>query len=212
MIARIAAAALGIGLAALVGGCDPGGTAAPAASSAPASAAPASSATPASSAAPAAEPAASTFVHAKGLDMFGYYMPTSETVVGRYRLDSIDIGQPSDFTAWERGERSKTNAPVMVMVSDVTSPKHTNELSQEYHEVQIRVTPDSYRVEPGYFEFTGHDAKLGRVMISGGFDAKALARAKQAGPNVDQATVITGGMEFAGERIRNISFFWFAGD
>ncbi len=144
--------------------------------------------------------------------MFGYYMPTSKTVVGHYRLDGVDVGEPSDFAAWERGERSKTRPPVWVMASDMNSPVHTNELGQEVYDVQIRVAPDSYRIEPGYFEFTGHDPKLGQVMISGGFDAKALARAKAAGPNGDIETVITGGMDFAGDHIRNISFFWYAGE
>jgi len=193
MIARIAVAALG---SAVLGAAVAPGQ--------PALAKPRPAAAPA--------PTSSKFVHARGLDMFGYYMPTSETRVGRFKLENISLGSPADFAKWERGQRSRTYAPVMVVVSDLKSPKRTNELGQEFHTVQIRVLPESYRVEPGYFEFTGHDARLGRVVISGAFDAKALARARRAGPNGGQATVITGGMEFAGERIRNISFFWFAGD
>jgi len=163
---------------------------------------------------PAAAPAptSSKFTHAAGFDASGYYMPTSEVRVGRYKVDSIDIASPADFAAWERGRRPKTFAPVMLEVSDVTSPKATNELGQEFHTVRIRVLPDSYRVAPGYFEFRGHDTKLGLVIVSGAIDAAVVRRAKRAGPNAAANLAITGGLEMAGERIRNVSFSWFGGD
>lgn len=159
---------------------------------------------------PAAAP--TKFAHASGFDASGYYMPTSETVVGRYKLDSIDIASPAEFAKWERGRRSATYAPVMAQVSDVRSPKATNELGQEFHTVRIRVLPDSYKVAPGFFEFRGHDAKLGSVIVSGAINAAVVARAKRSGPSAAPNTAITGGLEMAGERIRNVSFSWFGGD
>ena len=189
MIARIAVAALG---AAVLG----------------AALAPAQSA----DAHPRHEAAPARFTHAKGFDASGYYMPTSEIRVGRYKLDSIDVADPAEFAKWERGQRSATFAPVMVEVSDTKSPKHVNELGQAFHAVRARVLPDSYRVAPGTFEFTGHDAKLGRVIVSGAIDAAVVARARRAGPNARANTAVTAGLEMAGEHIRNASFSWFGGD
>ncbi len=147
--------------------------------------------------------------HARGFDAFGYYFPSEREQVGRGRLDDIAIGQLRDFSAWERGRRSRAHSPVMAEFSDVSSPTHRNELGQEVHRITVRVLADSYRVAPGDFSFTGHDPRLGRVTVSGRIDAAALARAREGGR---RDPVIFAGVAFAGEHDRNVSFTWFGGD
>ena len=149
------------------------------------------------------------FSHMKSFEAFGYYLPRGGARVGRWRLDDVAIGQPGDFAAWERGRRSLNYAPVMLEFSDMTSPTFTNELGQEVRRVTVPVLPDSYRVRPGEISFSGHDRRLGVVILSGYLDGAALARARSGG---SEERVIRGGLQFAGERIRNIAFTWFGGD
>lgn len=158
---------------------------------------------------PPPRPVASHFVHPRSFDVFGYYIPSFKAQAGAYQLDNLSMGSAAEFAAWERGERSATYAPVMLVFSDTRSPMATNELGQEHHTVEIRVLPDSYRVVPGQIEFRGHDRRLGLVILSGGIDARALAKAKHQ--NMPE-TVVRGGLALGGERTRNISFTYFAGD
>ena len=151
----------------------------------------------------------SQFVHPRSFEVFGYYIPSSPIRVGPYQLDHLSMGSPAEFAAWERGQRSATYAPVMLVFSDTRSPMATNELGQEHHTVEIRILPDSYRVIPGQIEFRGRERRVGLVILSGGIDARALARAKRQ--NMPE-TVVRGGLAAGGERTRNISFTYFAGD
>ena len=157
----------------------------------------------------APQPWAAAFVHPRAFEVFGYYLPSSKPRVGPYQLDDLSMGGPEEFAAWEAGRRTRTYAPVMLEFSDVRSPMATNEQGQRYHTVRIRVLPDSYRVAPGFVEFRGHDARLGQVILSGGIDAAALARAKHSNMPL---TVVQAGLEFRGQRTRNVSFIYFAGD
>lgn len=166
----------------------------------------------ASIAAPAKAPpakAARPFSHAAGIDYFGYFIPGNPVTVGRWKLDAVSLGDPDEFRKWERGQRTRTYAPVMLEFFDTRSPQVENELGQQVHTVRVRVLPTSYRVAPGTIEFTGQHPVLGRVVLSGALDTAAIARARQGN---EQRTAIRAGVEFRGERFRNVSFNYFAGD
>jgi hypothetical protein len=169
-------------------------------------------------AAPAATPSApvspapAAFQHDPKLDVFGYYL--TETVVksGNWRLTSINMGSPSDFASWEDGKHPSNFGPFFMEFEDVTSPTAQNELGQVYHTASFRLQPDSYKVGAGQVTFHATDPRVGEVLFSGGFDLAALKAVKAAGPGVEATTVLTGGLQVGAERIRNISFFYFAGD
>lgn len=154
----------------------------------------------------------SGFTYVKGEDLFGYYMPTQEVQVGNWRLDHIHMGGPAEFAQWEGGERTDTYAPVMLEFSDVTSPKGTNELGQEYHEVTARVLPTAFKVGGGDFRFAGSHPQLGEVRVDGTYDPAELARIRSAGPGGDAAPILRTGTMIGQTPFRNLSFFWFGGD
>jgi len=56
------------------------------------------------------------------------------------------------------------------------------------------------------------DPRVGEVVFSGAFDLNALKAAKAEGPGVGDLIVLRGGLQVGAERIRNISFSYFAGD
>jgi hypothetical protein len=147
------------------------------------------------------------------LDVFGYYL-TQATVVksGSWQLKSINMGSPSDFASWEDGKHPSNFGPFFMEFEDVSSPTAENELGQVYHTVSFRLMPDSYKVGAGQVTFHATDPRVGEVLFSGGFDLAALKAVKAAGPGVAATTVLTGGLQVGAERIRNISFFYFAGD
>ena len=95
---------------------------------------------------------------------------------------------------------------------DVTSPTAENELGQVYHTASFRLMPDRYRVGAGQVTFHATDPRVGEVVFSGGLDLAALKAVKAAGPGAEAATVLSGGLKVGAERMRNIAFFYFAGD
>ena len=149
------------------------------------------------------------FSHAPGLDPFGYYLPRRQVRIGRYQLDHLHLGSARDFSDWERGRRTRTYAPVMLVFSDVRSPMVANELGQRVHTVQLRVLPEAYRVAPGDIRFRGRDRRLGEVRLDGRLDADALARAMSGGVNT---VVVTGGLQAGQTPFRDLSLTWFGGD
>jgi hypothetical protein len=157
-------------------------------------------------------PAPTAFQHDPQLDVFGYYL--TETVVksGNWQLKSINMGSPSDFASWEEGKHPSNFGPFFMEFEDTSSPTAENELGQVYHTVSFRLMPDSYKVGAGQVTFHATDPRIGEVLFSGGFDLAALKTVKAAGPGVEATTVLTGGLQVGAERIRNISFFYFAGD
>lgn len=165
-------------------------------------------------AAPAATPAApaSPFRHDPALDVFGYYFTDTVVKAGNWQLKSVNLGTPSDFTAWEAGQRPGNFGPFFLEFEDVTSPTAENELGQVSHTGRLRLQADSYRVDTGVVTFMGQDPRVGEVTFSGQFDVAALKAAKAEGPGGESRTVLTGGLQVGAERIRNISFIYFAGD
>jgi len=196
----------GVALAAMLGGCNP-------ADDAPAPAAPASP-TPESVVDAPDPPAALTgFSHARGENLFGYYMPTQEVRIGDLRLDHIHIGSEMEFVAWEQGERMETYAPVMLEFADLSSPLVTNELGQESHERRVRILPTAYRVGAGGVAFVGAAPELGEVRFQGRLDLDRLREVQAAEPGAaEPATVLWLEGQIGAERLERLPFFWFGGD
>ena len=159
-----------------------------------------------------AAPVDNAFQHDPNLDVFGYYLTDATVKSGNWQLKSVNIGSPSDFASWEDGKHPSNFGPFFMEFEDVTSPTAENELGQVYHTASFRLMPDSYRVGAGQVTFHATDPRVGEVVFSGGLDLPALKRVKAGGPGVEATTVLTGSLKVGAERMRNISFFYFAGD
>ncbi len=196
----------GVALAAMLGGCNP-------ADDGQGPAAPASPAPEATADAPAPPAELTGFTHVQDENLFGYYMPTQEVVIGDLRLDHIHIGGEMEFVAWEQGERMETYAPVMLQFSDVSSPLVTNELGQETHARQVRVLPSAYKLGAGELRFVGSAPDIGVVQLDGRLDLDQLRQTQAAGPSGEgQAPVLRVAGQIGSERLENLAFFWFGGD
>lgn len=160
---------------------------------------------------PAAPAAPTGYEHEAGFDAAGYYRTETPVQSGNFKLAQIAVGAPSDFQQWEAGEREAVFGPILMQFDDVTSPKGTNEMGGEHHTVSIRVLPAAYRMGPGQVVFQAKDDKVGEILFDGAFDTAALAQAKANG-NSDGKPVLTGSLQIGQERIRNISFSYWAGD
>ncbi|WP_425998775.1 hypothetical protein [Caulobacter sp. DWR1-3-2b1] len=161
---------------------------------------------------PAADPAVADFQHDPALDAFGYYFTQNPVQVGNWKLTSVNMGMTSDFASWEEGKRPSNYGPFFLEFEDVTSPTTENELGQIHHTVSFRLQADTYRVTPREVMFRSKDPRIGEVIFSGMFDVAALKAAKAAGPPGPPKIVLTGGLQIGAERIRNISFIYYAGD
>lgn len=158
---------------------------------------------------PSGPPAARGFHHAAGLDLFGYYFPKADVMVGTFKLRQLNLGSAEEFEAYEKGQRISPNyAPVMLEFDDVTSPQKQNELGQTYHEVSRRVLPDAYEVTAATIRFHGHDDVLGEVVFEGRLDAAALGRVRAGGA---EEPVLTGVITAMRQRLNRV-FVWFGGD
>ena len=160
----------------------------------------------------AASPAPVAFQHDPNLDAFGYYFTQTVVKSGNWQLKSVNMGSPSDFASWEEGKHPSNFGPFFLEFEDVTSPTAENEMGQTYHTASFRLQADSYRVGAGQVTFHSTDPRVGEVVFSGGFDLDALKAAKAGGPNGEARIVLKGGLQVGAERIRNISFIYFAGD
>lgn len=165
-----------------------------------------------SAAASATPSSAANFQHDAKLDAFGYYFSDPPIKSGPWELSSLNIGTPEDFAAWEQGKRPTTYAPIFLEFEDVTSPTAENELGQTYHTVSFRLLPEVYRVDGGEVVFRAKDKRLGDVVFSGAFDLTALKAAKSGDPGDAELVVLRGDLQLGAERLRNISFRYFAGD
>ncbi len=165
-----------------------------------------------SAAALATPSSAANFQHDAKLDAFGYYFSDPPIKSGPWELSSLNIGTLEDFAAWEQGKRPTTYAPIFLEFEDVTSPTAENELGQTYHTVSVRLLPEVYRVDGGEVVFRAKDKRLGDVVFSGAFDLTALRAAKSGDPGDAELVVLRGDLQLGAERLRNISFRYFAGD
>jgi hypothetical protein len=153
------------------------------------------------------------FSHDNTTDLFGYYLSKVEIRVGKFRLDSFDIGTLDDMKKYESGrERLPTYAPVMFSFQDTTSKQLTNENGGTYYQNEPRVLPTAYRLRGNTIAFTGTDKQVGTVTFTGTIDIKGL-KAAQAGNNLSTDKVIVkGDLAIAGKVFKGVSFTWFGGD
>lgn len=174
--------------------------------------APAEQRTAATAVAPTADASAANFQHDPKLDLTGFYFTETPVQQGNWKLTALSIGSASDFAAWEAGKRPEHYGPIFLIFEDVTSPTAENELGQVNHTVELRLMPDSYRVDSHEILYRASDPRLGEVVLSGMMDVAKLNAAKTAGPNGGVQIVLTGGLQVGAERIRNISFFYHPGE
>lgn len=149
------------------------------------------------------------FKHATTADVSGYYMPLSEARVGDWALDHLFLGQTSEFSAWEAGQRSEIFAPVMLQFDNLASPMVQTELG-EARSITSRVLPSFYSVSDARVQFEGRSPELGRVSFDGRMDPGALATARR---NLgDEGAVVVGDLIVGGRTVRGVRLRWWAGD
>lgn len=160
-----------------------------------------------------ADASAANFQHDPKVELTGFYFTETAVQSGNWKLTSLDIGQPSDFAAWEDGKRPENYGPIFLAFDDVTSPTSQNELGQTYHTASIRVMPVSYRIDGKSLLFRAKDARLGEVMLELTPDLAAYKTARTTGPNGGAPQrVFTGSLQVGAETIRNLSFFYHPGE
>jgi len=147
----------------------------------------------------------------KGDEQFGFYLPTAEVKVGNYRLDNLHIAGQIGFGDWERGDRTKTYAPVMLEFVDITSPARKNALGNVVYSVKLKVLPDAYAVTDERVRLVGEHPKLGQVRLDAKIDAAALKKSK-ATKGKDGATVATGALQVGDTPFKDVAFTWRGGD
>lgn len=159
----------------------------------------------------AAAPAAITgFAHPAGADLFGYYMPSTDIQVGNFKLTHLHMGSEQEFAEWERGTRSGTYAPVMLVFEDVTSPMTNTELG-ETRSVTERALADAYQVTATDVNFVDVHPRLGRITFTGKLDGADLASAKGETAQTNPV-VLTGTLTIGDKSFPNVQFTWFGGD
>ncbi|HUO88797.1 MAG TPA: hypothetical protein VMU08_06460 [Rhizomicrobium sp.] len=160
----------------------------------------------------AAEVPLKGFSHDNKDDLFGYYFPSPEIRVGKFRLDQFGIGTLDELKTYESGRgRLPTYAPVMFTFEDTTSKQLTNELGGTYHANEPRVLPTAYRIRGNTIAFAGSDRQIGVVTFSGTIDRAALKAAQATGMESDKP-VIRGDLTIAGKTFKGVGFRWFGGD
>ena len=158
------------------------------------------------------EPASSTpaaFASSLSGDLSGYYLPTQDVRVGKWKVRNMFVGQVSDFADWEAGRRMGTFAPVMIELEDETSPMTATELG-EVRSGQIRVLPSRYQVTDDRVAFEGRADGVGEVRFDGRLDQEALATSRR---NLgDEGAVLTGTLQIGGRSFGGVRLRWWAGD
>jgi len=164
---------------------------------------------PESAAAPAGQGPVG-FRHDPMFDAQGFYHPATEVAVGTLALTSLGVGAPSDFAAWESGDRAAVFGPILLQFEDKASPMVADEAG-EHRAITLRILPAAYEVDGARLRFTGVDGQLGKLTFEGAFPDGALAQAKQAGGG-DPTVVLVGDLSIAGKVFPKTAFTYFAGD
>lgn len=160
---------------------------------------------------PAPESTVTGFSHVKGEDLFGYYIPSTDVMIGTWKLDNIAIMDEAEFAQWEAGKTAGPSGPIMFEFSDTSSATSENELGQTVYAKTVRVLPTSYKIGGGNIQVTGTDVTLGQVRLDGTIDMAALKRARAAGPGANE-TILRTGLMIGSTPFKNLSFLWFGGD
>lgn len=150
------------------------------------------------------------FRHQDKFDASGFYLSQQPLQVGDYRLTHVGIGAPSDFTAWEKGERASVYGPILFQFEDVTAPPPAAGTGGEARSTGLRVLPTAYSFSPGEMTFVGSDPKLGEIVFSGAFDEAALNRARNEGAS--EATVLRGTLKVGNAAPRPVTLTYLIGE
>jgi len=136
------------------------------------------------------------FRHRLSGDVSGGYRPVAETS-GGWRVESLFIGQPAAFEAWEAGRREA--APLILVLSGP--------------EGRIRLTPRVYDLTDDSLHLVADTgagtADDGKATLDARIDQGGLATARR---NLgDRTPVITGSLTIGSERVP-FSLGWWNGD
>jgi len=142
-------------------------------------------------------------------DPQGYYQPAAPVSSGGLELRRIGMGAPSDFAAWESGDRAAVFGPILMQFEDRSSPIVHDEMG-EHRAVTLRVLPAAYEVDASKVRFTGADGRLGQVVFEGQFMPGAVANIKQGG--AADAVVLVGDLRIGQAVFPNTAFTYVAGD
>lgn len=111
------------------------------------------------------------FAHEAGLELSGFYLPTTEVRVGDLRLSHLFIGDDEAFEAWEASDgRGATNfPPIMLQFDDLASETLANDLGGQTPSAIVRVLPAAYGVSSRTVRFAATEPRLGVVTFEGAF-------------------------------------------
>ncbi len=159
------------------------------------------------------KPTKGAFVYEERVDLFGYYMPSKDIRIGKYKLRDIAVGGRDDFKKFLGGDRVPNYAPMMIEFEDVTSEQRTNEMGQAYYVNSPRVLPIAFRFDGTNVDFDGEHKQIGHVSFTGSLapymfmtDGKREMRALQKRP------ALTGDLVVGEKTFKGVSFTWFGGD
>lgn len=143
------------------------------------------------------------FAHETGLDLAGFYLPTTEVRVGDLRLSHLFIGDDEAFESWEAaGGRGATNfPPIMLQFDDMGSETIPNDLGGQTPSVVVRVLPGGYGVSARTVRFAAIEPRLGVVTFEGVFDQSS----SQPSQRVLRGTLTIDGAIYEGQ-----GFVWTA--
>jgi hypothetical protein len=111
------------------------------------------------------------FAHEAGVELSGFYLPTSAVEVGDLRLSHLFIGDDDTFEALEAaGGRGPTNfPPILLQFDDLSSETIPNDLGGQTPSEIVRVLPDGYGVSARTVRFAALEPRLGVVTFEGMF-------------------------------------------
>lgn len=149
------------------------------------------------------------FRHQDKFDAAGFYLSAQPVRVGDYRLVHVGIGAPSDFNAWEKGERASVYGPIVFQFEDLARAAEIAGAG-DTRTNGVKVLPTAYSFAPGEITFVGSDPKLGEVVFSGVFDEAALNRARNEGAT--DATVLRGMLKVGNAEPKPVSLVYLVGE
>ena len=147
----------------------------------------------------------------------GYYIPTKEFRIGKFRLDDIAVAQAMDVLSYKSCKLlsksySATYASMMFEFSDVTSQKKVNSIGQDYYVNSLRVLPQTCQIMRNKLLFVGTDKQLGKISFVGTLDVNTLRIVQNKNISNKRSTVLRGDLIIKNKTFKNIEFEWFSGD
>jgi hypothetical protein len=105
----------------------------------------------------------------------GYFIPSTEVMLGAVRLEHFALGTPEELAAYEGPtEDLPFFAPFLAEFADTSSERLEGELGP-YYATSYRLLPDSYAIAGDAAVFTAAHEVLGAVRIEGRFTEAGLA-------------------------------------